>query len=175
MKDFEVELDSPAPTEPAAPSDSSKNGELPVHSNCEKFVSFFLGNALYAVSAASVAEVTHPLTVTSIPGAPASLVGIAPLRGEIVAVVDLKVYVGQDVSGGGAKMKSIVLAAGENSGDLPLAFNVDRMHELLAVPSAKIGSITGTRSPAVNRYAELDSGSVHIIDTVLLSSALSSS
>jgi purine-binding chemotaxis protein CheW len=175
MKDFELELDSPAPIEPADVSDSLPNGELPVDPNSEKFVSFVLGSALYAVPAASVAEVTHPLTVTGIPGAHDSFLGVAPLRGEIVAVVDLKGYVGQDVSSAGAKTKSVVLNADRDAGDLPVAFAVDHMHEILAVSPAKIGRIQNAASPAVNRFAETESGSIHIIDPIMLSSALTSS
>lgn len=174
MKDFELELDSPAPIEPAGSFDSCTIGELPPDPNSEKFVSFFLGNALYAVPAAAVAEVTHPLTVTGIPGAPDALTGIAPLRGEIVAVMDLKGYVGQDVSADGAKTKSVVLNVNPNT-DLPVAFTVDRMHEILAVSPGKIGTISNGTSAAVTRFAETQSGTIHIIDPVLLSSSLSSS
>lgn len=105
---------------------------------CEKFVSFQLGDNIYAVHAPAVAEVMHPSPVTLLPNAPASLLGIAPLRGEIIAVVDLRGLVGEFSSlTPGPKAKQLVLKkAGDDA--VSIAFVVDRLGEIVTLPTGVI-------------------------------------
>jgi len=55
-----------------------------------KHVTFSLGEELYAVGAASVNEVLRYTEITPVPGAPAFVLGIINLRGDVVTVVDAR-------------------------------------------------------------------------------------
>ncbi|HDZ09411.1 chemotaxis protein CheW [Pseudohongiella sp.] len=53
-----------------------------------KHVSFTLGNETYAINAARVNEVLRYTEVTPVPGAPAFILGIINLRGNVVTVIN---------------------------------------------------------------------------------------
>jgi len=99
----------------------------------ERFVSFQLGDALYAVHAGCVAEVTHPLPLTPLPDSPRQLQGIAPLRGEVTAVVDLRHLLSEaPASAANPKAKQIVLKRSVADG-MGVAFVVDRLGEIATI------------------------------------------
>ncbi|MDI1241374.1 MAG: chemotaxis protein CheW [bacterium] len=95
-----------------------------------KFVSFYFGETHYAVPARSVAEVTGHLMPTPLPDGPGPLSGIAPHRGDILAIVNTGVAAG---SGDPAKRKAVVLRPIGDKVELPIAFNVDRIGEMLQI------------------------------------------
>ena len=112
------------------PHDPAANGH-------HKFVSFYLGGELYALHSSAVAEVTGPLSPTPLPDAPTALAGIAPLRGEIVAVIDLGLTP-QTGSSDRERQKAIVLKAVDPDVEMPMAFNVDALGELVSIDLAAI-------------------------------------
>ena len=121
---------APAHTGTPEPQSSLLGSEKP-----HRFVTFYLGETQFAISADAVEEVTTPLTPTPLPDCPAPLSGIAHLRGEIVAVVDL----GHDPAGKGEKRRSVILRSFDPSQEMPVGFNVDRVGELLQINVAEIG------------------------------------
>lgn len=56
----------------------------------KSLVGFVVGDVHYAVPIGSVREIVNPLPVTSLPHAPAAVVGVADHRGDVVPVVDLR-------------------------------------------------------------------------------------
>lgn len=101
-----------------------------------RFVSFFLGETQFALPAEAVEEVTVPLTPTPLPDGPASLSGIAHLKGDIVAVIDL----GHGPPAGPLeKRRSVVLRSHDSSIEMPIGFNVDRAGELVQIRVGEIG------------------------------------
>ncbi len=57
----------------------------------KNLVGFLVGFTQYAIDIWRVREIVNPLALTPMPHAPASLVGVADHRGEVVPVVDLRV------------------------------------------------------------------------------------
>lgn len=55
-----------------------------------KHVSFVLGGETYAISAARVNEVLRYTEITPVPGAPAFIMGIINLRGNVVTVINAR-------------------------------------------------------------------------------------
>ena len=123
--------DGHAPASPPFPDTPQESGVA-----AHKFVSFFLGEKQYALPAHAVAEVVGCLTPTRLPDAPPALLGIAPLRGDILAIVDTgtKTQPAQSL-----KRKTVVLRPGQ-SVELPVAFNVDQLGEILKVSAEQIRS-----------------------------------
>lgn len=104
--------------------------QSPIAETTHKFVSFYLGEKHYAIPARAVAEVTGLLTPTPLPDGPEPLEGIAPHRGDILAVINTGVAIG---SGDPAKRKAVVLRPVRDNAELPIAFNVDRIGEMLQI------------------------------------------
>lgn len=73
---------APAALAPAPPRPSSR------------FVLFAIASTQYAVPEANVTELEHVPAVTAVPHTPDWLRGVTNLRGDIVSVVDLRVYLG---------------------------------------------------------------------------------
>ena len=129
----------------------------------EKFVTFQLGENVYAVYAPAVAEVMHPLQVTLLPNAPACLLGIAPLRGDIVAVIDLRSLIGEPSSRtSGPKAKQLVLKR-KSDDSVPIAFVVDRLGEIVNLQITSLGRTDGMNDLIVGEASQ-DERRFRIID-----------
>ena len=109
----------------------------------EKFVTFHLGEAVYAISASMVAEVSQILPLTPLPGAKKCMLGLSPLRGEIVAKIDLRSMLGErPVNSGNPKAKEIILKR-PAAGATPVAFAVDRLGEIATLDIEQIRLLQG--------------------------------
>jgi purine-binding chemotaxis protein CheW len=75
---------------PAAPEQAGDRLEV---------VTFALAGEHYAVETRLVREVVRLTDYTALPGAPPFLVGVLNLRGDILAVIDLRVFLGVPVQG----------------------------------------------------------------------------
>lgn len=109
------------------PSDARPRGAS------EKFITFDIGEASYAIVASSVLEVARQLPVTPVPNSPRHLVGIAPLRDEVSAVVNVRGLLDETgTNDAGAKSRYVVMK--RFSGDAaPVAFLVDRLGEIAQI------------------------------------------
>ena len=120
----------------ASISDSFPAHNQPEISDGEKFVVFFLGDALLAVCAAQVAEIVRPLDFTPLPNSPEWLHGIANLRGEIVSVLNLpKIF---DKPGAAASSKSKFIVLKTETGASSVALPVDRLSEIITLEKKDI-------------------------------------
>jgi len=104
----------------------------------EKYVSFQLGETTYAIQATIVAEVSQQLPITPLPGTPPFLLGISPLRGEILAILDLRAMLCEKpLKSASPKAKEIVLKRA-TAGATPIAFAVDRLGEIATIAISDI-------------------------------------
>jgi chemotaxis signal transduction protein len=113
-----------------AASGSTRPQGGPTGETTFKFVSFYLGENHYALPARAVAEVTGYLTPTPLPDGPGPLSGIAPHRGDILAVVNTGIATG---SGEPARRKAVILRPIGDRVELPVAINVDCIGEMLQI------------------------------------------
>ncbi|HXX70064.1 MAG TPA: chemotaxis protein CheW [Polyangiaceae bacterium] len=79
------------------------------HDPSKSLVGFLVGDVHYAVPVARVKEITNPMPLVELPHAPASVAGVADLRGELCAVVDLRQRFGLSPSMRTRKTKWIVV------------------------------------------------------------------
>lgn len=99
----------------------------------EEYLTFFLGGEEYAVAIGDVREVLKAPPITEVPRAPADVVGVVTVRGEVVAVFDPRRRLG--LSGAppeGARL--VVVDAGEG----PCALLVDRVASVVRLPAGRI-------------------------------------
>jgi purine-binding chemotaxis protein CheW len=108
--------------------------EKPADSELLPVVTFTLGNEHYALEARHVREVVRFTEYTPVPGTPAFLVGVFNLRGEILAVIDLRKFFG--VAEKGVTDLSRILVLG---GDRP-EFGVlaDAVAEVVALRAGEV-------------------------------------
>lgn len=129
----------------------------------ERFVAFFLNEKLYAIPSSRIAEVIHPLSITPLPGSHEWLIGVANLRGEIIAVLNLKRLWDAGSSALSEKAKLIVLRS--ESSETPFAFKVDRLSEIVAILDSEIQRVNEKGSSQIYGKVVRGSSTFHLVDT----------
>lgn len=158
---MEIGIDSSSP--PEAPHSQASPIVRESEARPEKFVTFQLGEANYAIQAAVIAEVSEILPLTPLPGAPSGLLGISPLRGEIVANVDLRGMLGEKPPmSANPKAKEMIMKRAA-AGATPFAFAVDRLGEIATIEISEIKP-THDISDALIGEVALESRSLKVID-----------
>lgn len=92
----------------------------------KSLVGFVVGSVTYAVPIGEVQEIANPQPVVPLPYAPATVIGVADHRGQVIPVVDLRIRFGAPVGGEPRKVKWIVVRVGERT----VALVVDRVTEV---------------------------------------------
>ena len=172
MNDFDQELDLLTPIDLPGLSDSTIGDELSANRNGERFVAFFLGGSLYGIRASDIAEVSHPVHITPLPSSPGMLLGIAPLRGEIVAVINLKQMVGETSENPSPKNKLVVLKESGRTGDSQIAFPVDKMHEIVVLGRDEVSPASSDSNGILAGRAMTSTAEMQIVDTARLAASL---
>jgi purine-binding chemotaxis protein CheW len=113
-----------------------------------------LGAEHYALSIEHVLEVLELGELTPVPGAPATLLGLHNLRGEVLASVDLCAVLG--IAGGGGSRRLVVVTDGERRAGLA----VDELFDLAALPDAS----AATGSPFLLGGALLEETLIGVVD-----------
>ena len=168
-----MELDATAPVdgfEYAAPS----LRELPHNAadRTQKFVTFFIGDRHYALHSSAVSEVTSKLKSVPLPDSPETLIGIAPLRGEIVAVIDPGACPAQTTAISADKQKTVVLKQFDPEGEMPIAFNVDRLGEFVSIDLESVKPLADDSEPLAALEASTPNGTIRIVEPSRLTAAL---
>ncbi len=146
--------------------ENAASGRSSVDADCavelHKYVACFIGEKLCAIAASDVAEVVLPLTASSLPNAPVAVTGISAVRGDIVALLDVRRMLGigaEEVLT--QRSRSIVLKP--QDGRTQGAFTVDRMWEVLQLaedeiepPENTVGIRRGTADTASGKVVVID-------------------
>ena len=97
-----------------------------------RFLTFRMGDRLYALGAEEVSEIIRVPIVAKVPLGPKSLLGVANLRGSVLPVASLRGLLGQDVAAG-SDSRAIVL-----DGVAPVALAVDSVSALVSVGADRV-------------------------------------
>jgi purine-binding chemotaxis protein CheW len=104
----------------------------------QRFLMFVGGDRCYALPAQEVAEVIRVPAVARLPKSPKALMGLANLRGSVVAVVSLSAMLGHPPAAVGNAARAIIL-----SGSSPAALVVDAVKGLVSAEAARIETRQG--------------------------------
>ncbi|MES2259964.1 MAG: chemotaxis protein CheW [Pseudomonadota bacterium] len=115
-----------------------------------QFVTFIAGSEVFAVDMAPVQEIIRVPDVVRVPMAPATLDGLANLRGKVLPIISLRRVFGFEERVYDDATRAIVIDQGQ-----PLGFVVDRVASVVAVDPRQIEATDGI-SATVN--TELISG-----------------
>jgi len=97
-------------------------------------LSFRIGREVYAFPIDAVQEIIPPMRITPVPNAPKEIMGILSLRGVVIPVLEIAVFLGQTPTPEGSETRIIVLRAGEEI----LGIHVDRVEHTVQVPVARM-------------------------------------
>lgn len=138
----------------------------------EKYLIFFLGGELFAVSSKKVSEATSLLNVSTLPFAPEWLLGIANVRGEIIPVVNLPILLQKYPSPSPPKSKSVILRS--QILEFGVALTVDRISEIIALPDKNIHLVNDEKAPYIYGKSVYKTQTLNFINTEKLLASLRS-
>ncbi len=119
----------------AAPERSTE-----VQAATEAVLMFQLGDELYAVPVAVVQSVRTLPRVTRVPGAPTFYTGVVNVRGEIITVLDLRIFLGTD--GKDDDPAELIIA---EAAELKLGIVASRVLGVVDIPIDAIDIVDSTR------------------------------
>ena len=102
----------------------------------DKYLVFNLDENFYAFPAANIVEISRPLPIASLPGAPHWLLGVVNLRGDVVPILSLRHFWGKPFSSAVTKPKFIILRS--TNEDLTFGILVDQVREIRHLTPEKI-------------------------------------
>jgi purine-binding chemotaxis protein CheW len=109
----------------------------------QQFVTFAIGDEMFAVPMAPVQEIIRVPAVARMPLAPPALEGLANLRGRVLPIVNLRRLFNADERGNDDASRALVINLGS-----PLGFVVDRVASVVSIEPGQMESADGVRSLA---------------------------
>lgn len=110
-------------------------------SETRQFVTFISGGEAFAVDMAPVQEIIRMPDVVRVPLAPATLNGLANLRGKVLPIISLRRMFGFPEQASDDATRAIIIDVGQ-----PLGFIVDRVASVVGVEPSQIEGVGAIRS-----------------------------
>lgn len=115
---------------------ASQRGEEAPSIDLRQFVTFVVGNDVFAVDMAPVQEIIRVPDVVRVPLAPPSLEGLANLRGRVLPIISLRRLFGFEERAADDASRAVVIDQGQ-----PLGFVVDRVASVIGVDPRQIDDV----------------------------------
>jgi purine-binding chemotaxis protein CheW len=115
-----------------------------------QIVGFNLGDGHYGIDIMGVEEIIRMVDITPVPRAPSFVEGIINLRGRIIPVVDLRKRLNIIPSPQSGNSRVIVMKIDERR----LGFIVDKVEEVMDIPTGTIGEAPGVSPASTQRYVD---------------------
>lgn len=116
----------------------------------EQYVIFSLAGTEYAVPIMNVTEIGYPLNVTAVPNVPDWILGVANLRGDLISVVDLRMFFGLESTTSGESVRMLVGRTFQE--DLTVGLIVDRAHGIRHLPVEQMEKPTAGIESQISPY-----------------------
>ena len=104
----------------------------------QQYLSFTLGDEVFAMDIRTVREIIQHATLTVVPLMPPFVRGVINLRGSVVPVIDLQSRFGRGRAVVGKKTCTIVFDASSEGEKLELGLLVDAVSEVITIPADQI-------------------------------------
>jgi purine-binding chemotaxis protein CheW len=104
-----------------------------------QYMTFKLGNELFAINVAQVREVLEVSTITRVPTAPDYMRGVVNVRGKAIPVVDLRLRFGLPATVDTVSTRVIVMELLLDGETTVLGGMADSVHEVIEMEPANIG------------------------------------
>jgi purine-binding chemotaxis protein CheW len=103
-----------------------------------QYMTFKLGNELFAINVEQVREVLEVSTITRVPTAPDYMRGVVNVRGKAIPVVDLRVRFGLPAASDTLSTRIIVMELQLDGETVVLGGMADSVHEVIELEPASI-------------------------------------
>ncbi len=103
-----------------------------------KYLTFALGKEEYGLEILKVREIIGYMDITAVPRTPPYVKGVINLRGQVIAVIDLRLRFGMQPAERSDQTCIIVVEIRHSGRKLFTGIIVDRVSEVLDIPSEKI-------------------------------------
>ena len=100
----------------------------------KRFLTFRANGRLYALPASAVAEIIPVPPVAKLPQSPKSLLGMANLRGSVIAVASLRALLGHETETPGSSVRRAIVLDGTS----PIAITIDAVESLVTLEGARV-------------------------------------
>jgi purine-binding chemotaxis protein CheW len=111
----------------------------------DQYLVFHLAGAEYAIALANVREIAHAPLITPLPRVPAWLLGVCNVRGDIVSVVDLRLFLQLPESGPQRAGRLLVVASRREQ--VTTGLRIDAVREIIRVPQTALSLLTRSSPP----------------------------
>jgi purine-binding chemotaxis protein CheW len=146
----------------------ARSSGTPAAHGVSQYLTFSLGEEVFAVPIATIREVIQFHSLTRIPLAPAAVPGVLNLRGSVVPVVDLSARFGRSVTLIGRRTCVVVVEVRIEEALQPVGVLVDTVREALDAASSQLADRpafgTGLRADFVAGMLNLDGRFVVVLD-----------
>lgn len=105
------------------------NRQKPTATEPMKLCTFFIGDRPFGVDILKVLEINKNRTITAVPRAPESVIGVMNLRGRIVTVIDLARKLGLSAGDSIDRSRTIIVHSREEH----IGLRVDRVGDVVSV------------------------------------------
>ena len=116
----------------------------------EQFIIFSLEETDYAVAAVNIMEVGEILRITALPNVPHWLAGVANLRGDLISMVDLRLFF--DLEQSALVGSNRMLVARDRDDQVVVGLLVDRVSAIRYLPTSRIEEPTAPLEDRVAPY-----------------------
>jgi purine-binding chemotaxis protein CheW len=103
-----------------------------------QYITFKLGNELFAINVAQVREVLEVSTITKVPTAPDYMRGVVNVRGKAIPVVDLRLRFGLPVALDTLSTRIVVMEVQLDGETTVLGGIADSVHEVIEIDPSNI-------------------------------------
>jgi len=125
----------------AAEAPVQDNEQVSSSAETRQFVTFMTGGEVFAVDMAPVQEIIRMPEVVRVPMAPATLNGLANLRGKVLPIISLRRLFGFAEQAPDDATRAVIIDVGQ-----PLGFVVDRVASVVGVEPNQIEGVGAIRS-----------------------------
>ncbi|OIN91954.1 MAG: hypothetical protein AUJ20_09075 [Comamonadaceae bacterium CG1_02_60_18] len=115
-------------------------GERKSHEGVQQYLTFNLGDEVFAMDIRSVREIIQQGAMTVVPLMPEFVRGIINLRGAVVPVIDLQARLGRALTQAGKKTCVIIFDVGPDGDKVELGLLVDAVGEVIDIAPSAIES-----------------------------------
>jgi len=135
---------------------------------CSQYLTFTLGDELFAMDIRTVREIIQYGPMTSVPLMPAFMRGVINLRGAVVPVIDLQARFGRVAARVGKKTCIVIFDAQRDDDRVELGLLVDAVSEVIEIAAAQIEPPpsfgTSVRRDFIQGMGKVDDRFVIILD-----------
>jgi purine-binding chemotaxis protein CheW len=116
------------------------------------FLSFKVGNELFAANVSHVINILEMVPITKVPKSPEYMLGVINLRGSVLPLIDFRIKLGIEATAFTNNTCILVLSVAQGEGLIQIGAVVDGVQEVLEIGEDKISPPPSIHSDGIDEY-----------------------